>query len=115
MNIKLKEINVYPIKSCRGFSVNKWSLSSNGLLYDREFALVNDKNKIMTLKRYPMLGKIISFINLQKDVLQVSFENNNLEIPLKNISQKIFDHDINIYKNNIRAYIYDDNITPTGI
>ncbi|GMF05654.1 unnamed protein product [Ambrosiozyma monospora] len=42
--IKIQEIVVYPLKSCRGYSVPrgvKWPITENGMLYDREFVLLN--------------------------------------------------------------------------
>jgi len=32
----LKQINVYPIKSCKGLSVSKWKINKYGLEHDRE-------------------------------------------------------------------------------
>ena len=34
----------------------EWPLGPNGLLYDREWALVGEDNQVLTLKRHPQLA-----------------------------------------------------------
>ena len=111
-NIILKEINIYPVKSCRGTSVTEWPISSNGLLYDREWTIVDEKGKAMSLQKYPILGKIIPFINLKKNTLQFSFEDNinDMEIKLDYIPNILYDKKVRIYGDTTDAYVYSDNI-----
>lgn len=55
--ISLTGIFVYPIKSCRGISVSHWVLLSEGLLYDREWAVINtNTKKATTQKTHPKLN-----------------------------------------------------------
>jgi len=66
-------IFVYPIKSCAGFSVRGgWPLGSHGLLYDREFALIDAATrKVMTQKDCPALLKVRPSLDLQSKVMAV--------------------------------------------
>jgi molybdenum cofactor sulfurtransferase len=47
----LKGICVYPIKSCGALNVKAWPLSSTGLLYDRQFMIVDDAGNAIGQKR----------------------------------------------------------------
>lgn len=49
---------IYPIKSCGAQEIYAWPLSESGLLYDRQWIIVNEEEKALTLKNYPQLNKI---------------------------------------------------------
>lgn len=42
---------VYPIKSCRGISLQSSAMMSEGLLYDRRFMFIDDKNNFLTIRQ----------------------------------------------------------------
>ena len=42
---RLSSLRVYPIKSAAGMAVNAWPLGPNGLLLDREWAVVGPTGK----------------------------------------------------------------------
>lgn len=65
----LKSIWVYPIKSCGGCQVEEWPLGPNGLLLDREWAVVGVSGEVLTLGREPRLACIRTQINLQSGTL----------------------------------------------
>ncbi|XWS10763.1 hypothetical protein CRYUN_Cryun38cG0025700 [Craigia yunnanensis] len=67
----LKSITIYPIKSCAGFSVKSWPLSSTGLKYDREWLLKSLTGEILTQKKVPEMALINTFINLKQHILSV--------------------------------------------
>ncbi|MCL7033086.1 hypothetical protein MKW94_000561, partial [Papaver nudicaule] len=50
-DVHLKAITVYPIKSCAGFSVDRWPLCSTGLQHDREWLLRSASGEILTQKK----------------------------------------------------------------
>ncbi|KAJ3215010.1 hypothetical protein HDU67_000963 [Dinochytrium kinnereticum] len=54
----LSDIYVYPIKSCGGVAVDDWPIVESGLLYDRIFMVVDQEEKPVTQKRYPMMADI---------------------------------------------------------
>lgn len=57
--IKVKEIIIYPIKSCRGFSRSSWHFTQTGFLYDRHFMLVDvATKKFVSQRSYPMMSLI---------------------------------------------------------
>ncbi|CAK7355477.1 unnamed protein product [Dovyalis caffra] len=61
----LKSITVYPIKSCAGFSVESWPLTSTvGLQHDREWLLKSLTGEILTQKKVPDMCSISTYIDL---------------------------------------------------
>jgi molybdenum cofactor sulfurtransferase len=62
----LARLWVYPIKSCAGFEpATCWPLGPNGLLLDREWALVDADGAALTLKKVPKLATIKPVLDLQ--------------------------------------------------
>jgi len=70
-NLKLAKIIFYPIKSCGGVEVNEWSIGENGLLYDREWTLVDDKGSYLNQKKCPALASLSTRMDLEKGMLFV--------------------------------------------
>lgn len=108
MNIELKEIIIYPIKSCKGIVVNEFKFNDNGLLFDRELLLIDNNNKIMNMINYPILSSIN--LTLNDNILNISIGENNLLLDLLKDPEKIYNNKLKILKNNINGKIYDDNI-----
>ncbi|KAK9787728.1 hypothetical protein WJX73_008150 [Symbiochloris irregularis] len=67
----LEAIFVYPIKSCAGFSPSEWSLGPNGLLYDREWVLIDESGVALTQKSMPQLGLLRPRIDRSAGVMIV--------------------------------------------
>lgn len=60
---KLERICVFPIKSCGGFDVSEWNLVTEGLEYDREWMLVDQKGKFVNQKAEPKMTLITARID----------------------------------------------------
>ena len=67
----LEGIWVYPIKSCGGIRAQEWPLGPNGLLFDREWALVGDEGNVLTQKGLPKLALIQPRVDLTQGFMQV--------------------------------------------
>lgn len=53
---KLLKIFIYPIKSCGPFSIEtNWYLSNTGLMYDRQWMIVNHSGVCLTQKQEPRM------------------------------------------------------------
>ena len=61
---RLTAIYVYPIKSCAAFATEAWPLGPNGLLLDREWALVGADGAALTLRQAPRLAAVRPSIDL---------------------------------------------------
>lgn len=79
----LKSITIYPIKSCAGFSVESWPLSSTGLKYDREWLLKSLTGEILTQKKVPEMSLINTFINLKQQMLSVESPRCQVKLQIK--------------------------------
>ena len=64
----LQGINIFPIKSCGAQMVDAWPLGPNGLLLDREWALIGPNGAALTQKEAPVLATICPRINLKEGV-----------------------------------------------
>jgi uncharacterized protein YcbX len=65
----LSEINIYPIKSLGGISLQSSEVEERGLKYDRRWMLVINENKFITQREYPQMA-----------LLQVNLDENGLLI-----------------------------------
>eukprot|EP01133_Synstelium_polycarpum_P016004 gene16004-19042_t len=82
-NIYLTEINVYPVKSFGPFTTDRWEIGPAGLLYDREWTLVDQNGVYINQKKLPILGQISTRIDLMQRLLVIdASEMPSLEIPL---------------------------------
>ncbi|KAK1284812.1 Molybdenum cofactor sulfurase [Acorus calamus] len=63
-SLHLESITVYPIKSCSGFSVDRWALNNTGLQYDREWLIRGINGDIFTQKKVPEMRLINTIIDL---------------------------------------------------
>jgi molybdenum cofactor sulfurtransferase len=81
--INLEKIILYPIKSCEGMEVDEWEISEEGLLYDREWSLIDDSGAYINQKKMPQLCFIRPHIDLESGIMTVSAQDMpNLVIPL---------------------------------
>lgn len=56
MQTRVDELYIYPIKSFPGVSVSHLSFDARGVVGDREFMLVDDKNRFVTQRTHPKLA-----------------------------------------------------------
>jgi uncharacterized protein YcbX len=70
MSITLSEINIYPIKSCTGFSVEHGTLEPRGFRHDRRWMLVDDEAMFLTQRDYPRMTLIS--VQVKSDYLLVT-------------------------------------------
>ena len=54
----LSELNIYPIKSCRGISLAEAVVEERGLQFDRRWMLVDENNRFLTQREYPVMATI---------------------------------------------------------
>jgi molybdenum cofactor sulfurtransferase len=69
---RLSAIYLYPIKSCAPQAVTSWPLGPNGLLYDREWALVGPDGSVITQKRLPKMTQLQPEVDLAAGLMRVT-------------------------------------------
>lgn len=75
----LSEINIYPIKSLKGISLEEAKIERRGLQFDRRWMLVDEKNKFFTQREFPKMATID--VQIGENGLEVSENGSRLEIP----------------------------------
>ncbi|TYZ57329.1 hypothetical protein PybrP1_002921 [[Pythium] brassicae (nom. inval.)] len=72
--VRLRKITLFPIKSCSGMAVDAWPVGSRGLLFDREWAIVDaGTSKALSLKELPALCFVHPRVDLKQQTLTISF------------------------------------------
>lgn len=76
--IQVDSVIIYPIKSCRGYKIPRgqsWPIAPHGLLYDREWMLVDEvTGAALTQKRYPRMCMIQAEILLDQNLMIVEHD-----------------------------------------
>lgn len=66
----ISELWLYPIKSCRGISLERATVGPRGIVHDREWMIVEPDGTFLTQREYPQLAVITP--SFQDDQLQLS-------------------------------------------
>lgn len=83
LQVEVTEIWIYPIKSCKGFSLTESPITKRGFAFDRAYMIVDECNKFVSQRTHPKMALIKTSIDTEKGVLIVSAENMpSLIVPL---------------------------------
>jgi uncharacterized protein YcbX len=69
MNYKLSELNIYPVKSVGGISLNEAEVTDRGLKFDRRWMIVDSDEKFLTQRTHPQLALLKTKISHNKLIL----------------------------------------------
>ena len=97
----LSEINIYPIKSLAGISLQSSEVEDRGLKYDRRWVLVDESNTFFTQRDFPEMALIK--VAVENDGLHLQYKKKNIDpltIPFK------YDH-----SKKDKVVIWDDTVT----
>lgn len=84
---KIEQIVVYPVKSLRGITVNKWPLTPQGLRYDRQWMLVMPSGRFVTQRQLSAMALIDTAI--EQNCLHLSAVNRgSVSLPLTSPSNR---------------------------
>ncbi|KAF9908582.1 hypothetical protein EC991_009727 [Linnemannia zychae] len=91
--VQVDSVIIYPIKSCRGYKIPKgqsWPIAPHGLLYDREWMLVDEvTGAALTQKRFPRMCMIRAEVLLSQNLMVV--EHNEDSLPGTGLSDRTKD------------------------
>ena len=65
-SMHINKLAIYPIKACRGISLETAEVTPKGFLWDREFMITDNSGKFLTQRDYPQLALIAVQIEGQK-------------------------------------------------
>ena len=98
--IEISQLLIYPIKSTIGIELEECLVESIGLKFDRNFAIINKDNQVITVRENPKLLSISTKIDDSKLSL-LTFGEKGIELSLKekydsdNITVGLFKDDVN--------------------
>ncbi|KAJ4975209.1 hypothetical protein NE237_000315 [Protea cynaroides] len=107
LSVHLKSITIYPIKSCGGFNVNEWPLSSSGLQHDRGWLLKSPDGEILTQKKVREMCLISTFIDLAHGLLVVESPRCNMKLQINiesDLSQGVKEVEIQAQRYVMQGY-----------
>lgn len=77
----VREIHIYPLKSCAAFKISSyWEIGPKGLKYDRDWMIVTEDGVALTQKMDTRMCIIQPSIDLENNVLRLSFPGKKLII-----------------------------------
>ena len=83
MNYKLREINIYPVKSLAGISLQSAEATDRGLKYDRRWMVVDKQGRFLTQRTYPQMALVRTSIDENKLTLSHRFNYfNPITVPI---------------------------------
>ncbi|MGD9841696.1 MAG: MOSC domain-containing protein [Steroidobacteraceae bacterium] len=96
---KICGLYIYPLKSCRGISLDTASVQATGLANDRRWMLVNDQGRFLTQRELPKMALIVPALSGQGMVIEAP------GMPLLSVSGVMSDGvvDVTIWKDTCRA------------
>ena len=108
-NYNLSQINIYPIKSLGGISLQSAIVEERGLQYDRRLVLVDEQNMFFTQRLHPKMALLRVEIN--NDLLTIKHKQNKLS-PLTIHPIPYVDEEVNvqIWKDNVAALKYNSDV-----
>ena len=70
MSAIITQLNIYPVKSCRGIALAEGLLTDEGLEYDRQWMIVASRGEFLTQRELPRLALIGT--SVRDDVLMLT-------------------------------------------
>ncbi|CAN5270497.1 MOSC domain-containing protein [soil metagenome] len=102
----LSEINIYPIKSLGGISLERSVVEERGLQFDRRWMLVDEKNEFLTQREFPKMATIS--VKIQENNLSVVLDNEEKLISLEPNTAAAAS--VKIWQSRCRAKVYESEI-----
>jgi len=101
--IRVKNLYVYPIKSCVGVPVKSITLDKFGIVNDRRWMLVHN-NRFMTQRTHPEMSQIVPEFSLDGKTLIIksSKMSNDLHVPME--------HDESDKSKHVKVTVWSDQV-----
>ncbi|HUR97545.1 MAG TPA: MOSC N-terminal beta barrel domain-containing protein [Pyrinomonadaceae bacterium] len=104
--MNISDINIYPIKSLAGVTVDSALVEDRGLQFDRRWMLVDWKRKFITQREVPRMAAVK--IAVVGDGLTASIDGNTIAIPAHPATGKTAT--VKIWSSSVKAEFYPDEI-----
>lgn len=87
VEVRVTGLWVYPIKSCRGISLQEMQIGPTGPIYDRQWMIVDENNQFISLRTHPKLSQI--FTSLDDKNLKIQFGQTQFDLSLTTPSKNL--------------------------
>ena len=95
-SLTVTQLNIYPVKSCRGIGVTSMAVSDWGPEWDRRLMLIDENGRFVTARKYPRLLSVIVGLGINgltfscagQESMSVSLD--NLEVADKTINSLVW-------------------------
>lgn len=116
---EIVELRIYPVKSCRGFNIQKTNLLKSGLELDRQWMLVEyPSRKFLTIRAQSRMTLITTSLDVEGDKLVISTEPDpsiRIEVPAHPskdwLEKNTTAVEAEIWKTNTAAREYSEEVT----
>src|SRR3954471_14370608 len=102
--MKLSELNIYPIKSCRGISLAEAIVEERGLQFDRRWMLVDENNRFLTQREYPVMATLA--VAVANGQLTVDNGRNSIKIARAETQSRT--ERVTVFSSRVEAAVYED-------
>ncbi len=105
----LSEINIYPVKSLGGISLQSAEVTDRGLQYDRRWMLVDEAGKFLTQRKYPQMA----LVQVEVSLSGLHFQHKLKKKLLLNISHNEFtgnELDVIVGDDTVKAALYEKHV-----
>ena len=92
---------IYPVKSCRGIALQELEINARGPAHDREWMLVDENNKFLTLRTHSKLAEIKTAI--QGNFLHLYAGSSKISVDFSHESEKV--EEVTVWSNTFKAGI----------
>jgi uncharacterized protein YcbX len=103
---KITGLYIYPVKSCRGIAVSELKLTSSGPEHDREWMLVDDENKFITLRNFSKLAEIKTAI--QGPFLHLYAGSNKILVDMTQECEEVAE--VTVWNSTVKAGVENKSI-----
>ncbi len=69
--ITVRSLHVYPVKSCRGISVDSWVVAATGFRFDRQWMVVAPDGGFLSQRSHPVLARVGTRIESDRLILEM--------------------------------------------
>ncbi|TNE84224.1 MAG: MOSC domain-containing protein [Deltaproteobacteria bacterium] len=76
--MRVSELWMYPVKSCRGVRVRSARATRAGFVDDRRFMVVNEEGVFLSQRRYPALATVVA--QLHDDILELAARGSTVRV-----------------------------------
>lgn len=102
----LSEINIFPVKSLKGIALDQAVVEDRGLAFDRRWMLVDDENKFLTQREFPVMARVSIELNGSQFTARV--DEKQIDVPFEPRSGEF--RPTTIWKSTVRSEHYSAEV-----